>query len=279
MIKHAFLLPALATVLAAAQPVAMVVDLSGRAAWDRIEPVHITDAVMPARLLSLEPNARLVVVFLKTGTEQVFTGPAHISFKADGTVEGGKAASTRRLQALQGKLQLRPAALAQASVVMKEMTFESEFRPANWPRLSPSGPGLHDPSPEFTWAPISGAKFTFRITDDQQRPVLEITGTEARHKLLAPSPLRGGSTYQWHLLAVCPDGSRRTGSGHFRLLDEAERAALLAAKPDPEAGFSDRLLYASLLAQLDVKDEAKALWQTLARERPEDPNLRRLARD
>jgi len=279
MIKHAFLLPALATVLAAAQPVAMVVDLTGRATWDRLEPVHITDAVMPERLLTLEAEARLVVVFLKTGTEQVFTGPAHIRFKADGTVEGGKAASTRRLQALQGKLQLKPAALAQASVVMKEMVFESEFRPAGWPRLKPSGPGLQDPLPEFTWAPLSGAQFTFRITDDTQRPVLETTGTEARHKLAAPSPLRGGSTYQWHLLAECPDGSRRTESGHFRLLDEAERAALQTAKPGPEAGFGDRLLYASLLDQLGIKDEAKALWQALARERPEDPNLRRLAKD
>lgn len=279
MIKHAFLLPALVTALSAAQPVAMVVDLTGRAAWDRIEPVHITDAVMPERLLTLDPEARLVVVFLKTGTEQVFTGPAHIRFKADGTVEGGKAASTRRLQALQGKLQLKPAALAQASVVMKEMAFESEFRRDDWPGLKPNGPGLLDPSPEFTWAPLSGAKFTFRITDDKQRPVLNVTGTEARQKLPAPSPLRGGRTYQWHLLAECPDGSRRTESGHFRLLDEAERAGLRAAKPGPEAGFADRLLYASLLDQLGVKDEAKALWQALARERPEDPNLRGLARD
>ena len=279
MIKHAFLLPTLATALAAAQPVAMVVDLTGRATWDRIEPVHITDAVMPERQLSLEPEARLVVVFLKTGTEQVFTGPAHIRFKTDGTVEGGKAASTRQLQALQGKLQLKPAALAQASVVMKEMVFESEFRTSGWPRLKPSGPGLHDPSPEFTWAPLPGAKFTFRITDNKQRPVMETTGTEARHKLPAPSPLLGGSTYQWHLLAECPDGSRRTGSGHFRLLDEAERAGLLAAKPGPEAGFADRLLYASLLDQLGIKDEAKALWRALARERPEDPNLRCLSRD
>lgn len=279
MIKHAFLLPALVTALTAAQPVAMVVDLTGRATWDRIEPVHITDAVVPERLLTLEPEARLVIVFLKTGTEQVFTGPVHMRFKADGTVEGGKAASTRQLQALQGKLQLRPAALAQASVVMKEMAFESEFRASGWPRLKPSGPGLHDSSPEFTWAPLSGAKFTFRITDDTQRPVLETTGAEARHKLPAPSPLRGGSTYQWHLLAECADGSRRTGSGHFRLLDEAERAGLLAARPGPEAGFADRLLYASLLDQLGVKEEAKTLWQALSRERPEDPNLRRLSKD
>ncbi len=279
MIRHAFLLATFAATLAAAQPVAMVVDLAGKAAWDRITPAHITDAVMPERLLSLEPGARLVVVFLKTGTEQVFAGPAQIRFKPDGGVEGGQAASTRRLQALQGKLQLRPAALAQASVVMKEMVFEPGFRIDDWPRLKPSGPGLLDPSAEFTWAPLAGAKYTLRITDDQRRPVLEVTGIEARLKLPVPSPLRSGRTYGWSLVAECPDGSRRSETGHFRLLDETEREGLQAAKPGPEAGFADRLLYASLLDQLEVKDEAKALWQALARERPEDPNLRRLSRD
>ena len=282
MIRRAFLLSTLCTWLSAAQPVAMVVDLGGRVTWDRVAAVHITDAVEAERALTLEPGARMGIVFLKNGVEQAFTGPARITFKADATVEGGRAVSTRKLQALQGKLQLKPSPLAQASVVMKEMVFEEAIRApslSDWPRLTPKGPSLQDPSPEFTWSTLPGAKFTFLITDDQQHTVLEATVTEPRLKLPLPSRLRGGKSYHWLLRAELPDASQRHDSGSFRLLDEAERADLQAAKPGPEAGFSDRLLYASLLDQLGVKDEAKSCWRALALERPNDPNLRRLSAD
>ena len=282
MISIRLLVPALFAVVAAAQPVAMVVDLTGGASWELMTPVHITDEVAPGRLLILEKGARLVLIHLRTGTEQVFTGPARISLKADGSLEGGKAASTRKIQALQGAIQLKPSALAQTSVIMKELGApEGPLREAAppWPLLQPAGPCIQDPSQAFAWQALPQAKYTFRITDDQTHPVFEATGSEPRVKLPSPSPLAGKGVYLWFLRAELPDGSTRAASGSFRLLDEAARGVLRAAKPGEGASFADRLLYALLLDQLEVKDEARTLWQALARERPEEASLRRISRD
>jgi hypothetical protein len=50
-----------------------------------------------------------------------------------------------------------------------------------------------------------------------------------------------------------------------------------ALRPGPQAPFSDRLIYASLLEQSRFLSDSRKLWQQLADERPDLPELRSLA--
>jgi hypothetical protein len=51
------------------------------------------------------------------------------------------------------------------------------------------------------------------------------------------------------------------------------RARVDRARPRADASFGDRLLYALLLDELGVREEAGQLWTQLARERPADSDL------
>ena len=52
-----------------------------------------------------------------------------------------------------------------------------------------------------------------------------------------------------------------------------------AAKLKPAAGapVSERVAYAAWLGSQELNDEARAAWQQLSRERPDDPQLKALA--
>jgi len=49
-------------------------------------------------------------------------------------------------------------------------------------------------------------------------------------------------------------------------------------KPAPDASFSAWVLYAAQLQQAGASDDAQTIWQALARERPGDLNLKKLAK-
>jgi hypothetical protein len=51
------------------------------------------------------------------------------------------------------------------------------------------------------------------------------------------------------------------------------RARVDRARPRADASFGDRLLYALLLDELGMREEAERFWTQLARERPDDRDL------
>jgi hypothetical protein len=57
------------------------------------------------------------------------------------------------------------------------------------------------------------------------------------------------------------------------------RQQVASLKPATNASISDRVAYAAWLEQLELKDEARTVWRTLAAERPDDRRLEALARE
>ena len=55
------------------------------------------------------------------------------------------------------------------------------------------------------------------------------------------------------------------------------RARIEAARPAPSAPVSERVAFAAWLEQMELRDEARRYWQSLAAERPDSARLKALA--
>jgi len=73
-------------------------------------------------------------------------------------------------------------------------------------------------------------------------------------------------------------GKTIEGWTEFGIATSDLRARVERARPPANAAFGDRVLYALLLEELGVREEALRLWQALAAERPSDPDLAMRAR-
>ena len=168
-------------------------------------------------------------------------------------------------------MRLRPGALAQASVVMRTAP-----EPGG-PAMSP-GPCSFSATPVFRWRPGGAdATYHFRLQDPQGQVLFELTQPECAIQVPPHLALAEETAYTWVLDTRRPDGSETRASGQVKVLAKGVREALQAGRPALDAPFSERLVYAALLEQQELHEEARAYWQGLARERPDDPGLARLA--
>ena len=72
------------------------------------------------------------------------------------------------------------------------------------------------------------------------------------------------------------NGGTQSASTEFSLIDNATRTSLSQRKPRPNASFSDRLIYATMLDNAGATQEANIYWKELAKERPQDEALQQL---
>lgn len=273
MFFRALMLPVLSVVAFAQSPVAMVTDIVGKASLRPGQFLGLTASVPAQQTITLEAGSRLVVVHLRTGEEFAFTGPAKVRFNAEGRPEGAQPSAVKKVGALQGSIRLKPEAMVQASVVMREVDPALGGRSG----FTPQGPALLDPLPEFKWKSAGvDASYRLELIDSAGQSHLELTLDETSLKLPEHLALRDGARYTWRLHTTVK-GETHSESGTLRTLAKTEREQLQAARPKEGASFSERLIFAALLEQLKVSDEASRQWKILAAERPQDETLRALA--
>lgn len=260
--------------LAAQETMALVTDVSGRAYIYLGQFLGITAAIPAHQTLTLEPGCRLVMVHVKTGEEFTFQGPCKLRFNPEGRPEGAKPQSVKKPIALQGSIRLKPESLAQASLVLREVDTRASAVSTGF---TPRGPVLLDPLPDFRWH-SAGTNATYRLdlTGPDGSLLLDLSLDENHLKLPEHLALVDGLSYVWRLHTTI-NGEVQTESGKFKLLPKLQRDQLQAASPKEGASFSDRLVYAALLEQLEVRDEARALWKSLAKERPGEEALKALS--
>ncbi len=256
--------------LAQQAPLAMVTDLVGQATWEHGHPVRLLDEIAAEKPLFLGKGARLVLVRLTSGEELAFQGPGRFHFRADGTLQGARAIKRREHPVL-ANLRLKSSGMAQAAVVMRSTQKASLA-------FSPRGPVVLDPPVEFLWESLgTDASYQFKLFDSRGQLHLDQTQVQTSVSLSDRKPLLRNETYTWILEARLPDQAPRVFTGEFRVLDATRREQLEKARPKPEELFSERLVYAALLQDLQIRDEAAAAWKRLSQERPEDARLKTLA--
>jgi len=258
---------------AAAPAVAIVTDVLGKVTGQG--PVTILAEIAADARLQVEPGARLVALYLKSGDEYIFSGPSKIQFQVGGpNVLSGAKPQKRASPVGHGEnVTIRPVRVTQAAYVMRSGRTAARIK-----LLSLSGTRTLESPPEFRWQAIEpGMKYRFELTDDAGRSLYDSELESTSLKLPASVALKEGASYTWEVSARTPDNRRYVSAGDFTIATADLRAQAQALRPAPSAPVSDRVAYAAWLDQMELRDEARKYWRALSKERPEDGKLRALA--
>ena len=256
-----------------AQSVAMVTDVSGQVSG--AAPVTILSEIAADARVQLDAGSRLVALYLKSGDEYTFTGPAQVQFRADEPLVTGGARPQRKASPVSrgGNVRIKPVGVTQAAFVMRSGRPTARIK-----LLTLSGTRTLHTDPEFRWQEIEpGATYRFDLTDDTGKSLYDAEVAGASLKLPSSLRLRGGMSYTWEVSTRAPDGRRYVSAGDFSVATQDLRAQAQALRPAAGAPVSERVAYAAWLEQMELKDEARRYWRALSAERPEDARLKSLA--
>jgi len=176
------------------------------------------------------------------------------------------AAETTRLQTANGRVVL-------GGMVMRGLGMD------RLKLLEPIGKVL-GARPTFAWTlPPDATTVQFELRDEGSDKVLLSAAVQDSQLVLDDKlALQAGVNYVWTVALEVPGANSLVRSSYFSLSSPQERERMEALRPGPQAPFSDRLIFASLLEQGRFLSESRKLWQQLAEERPDLPELRTLAK-
>jgi hypothetical protein len=144
--------------------------------------------------------------------------------------------------------------------------------------MSPPGPWSLSATPEFRWQPAAGkASYHFKLQDPQGQVVFELTQDDCSVQVPEHLALADDTAYTWVLETLLADGSQTRRSGNLKVVPKPVREQLQGSRPGQDAPFSERLVYAAVLEQHELHDEARPYWKSLAKDRPDDPALAKIA--
>ena len=271
---------ALLSVAAHAAPVAMVSDLQGKGAL--VASGGRTPLAMLAELdansqVELDAGARMVALYLDGSGEYVLTGPALVAFRAR-EPQALKGAAPQKRSVLGGKagndVRLKPVGAVQGALVMRSAGPRGRIRLVN-----PSGTRTLEAAPEFRWQfEATNATYRFELLDDTGNVLYETDVQGTSVKLPATVKLAENVPYTWTVSTRMSDGRKYSSTSDFSIAPAAVRKQVDALRTQ-SASVSDRVAFAAWLEQLELRDEARKVWRTLAAERPDDRRLEALARE
>lgn len=251
----------------------MVTDLQGKAATQPVSgkplTLAITTEIAGEATVRLDAGAQLSVLYMNSGDEYQFSGPAKIRFgKAAPQVLSGAPAQKRAMARESKQVVVRLGSVTQAGLVMRNSgTGRIKL-------LSLAGTRTLETVPEFRWQPVSSADvYHFRLSNSMGQTLHEADLRDTSFRLPAAVRLERETTYAWEVSAQFEDGRRYTGVGDFRLASQELAAAVAAARPAADAPVAERVVYALWLEQQSLRDEAQRHWRALLAERPDDPGL------
>ncbi|MFZ4535476.1 hypothetical protein [Propionivibrio sp.] len=259
----------------AAEPVAMVTDLTGNA-WlresgkeKRLDLLSYLDAGASIRL---DGQAAITITLFSPAAEYVANGPARLELAAAEVRRTGggtlhrRSLDERRVNAAQRLFATQRERLTLAAYEMKAL-------PPGLQLLAPVHAESLTLRPVFKWsAPLQSTRYAVTLVDQSDGVLLaEATVSEPVWQLPANLLLQHQHRYSWEVRSSLPDGREVSAAAEFSIVDEARSVRILQQAPSANATFSERVLYAALLESegLSADDE----WRRLAAERPDEPLL------
>lgn len=262
---------------AADASVGLVLDLQGKAfakTGKGLEPLSILTYLDDGVEITLESGSKLTLSHYQQKNQQTFSGPARLVVKT-GEIKVSEGAPAQTITLGEAKSVLANKGLEtkrrQAALVMRGFGENSVMIPAN--RTS-----VKTATPEFSWLSAEGiSPVKLLIFDDEENEILVVDVVENHFKLSKNQSLQPGKKYSWAVLPEKQTAAAVIKKQQFRVLTDEQISLLESQRPSEGSSFADRILYAGLLEELWVKDEAKALWKLLAAERPHDVGLQKMA--
>ncbi|MGH8671630.1 MAG: hypothetical protein ACREUA_06300 [Burkholderiales bacterium] len=263
----------------AAQSVALVTDMEGSGILQSKHgkvPISILAELETDTDIVLAAHSRLVMVYLTAGSEFELRGPGRfvVSSANPLVLEGRLPVRRALLNPIYRDAKIRSSGLIQASLAMRSAAPRKPLE-----MIEPIGAKLLDAQPRFHWvAAERGVLYRFRLADGSGQTLLDTEVKIETLNLPANVALEEGQTYRWSVEAQFPDGRRLSNHGEVQMLEADHRQRIEQARPQPHAPLAQRVLFATLLEQFGLRDEARKYWSALAKERPHDQRLSILAR-
>lgn len=264
--------------LAYAERAAMITDLEGRAdvigTQQKLSILSDIDAGTPVQL---GDHVRLVAVYLNSGDEYTFIGPATIIFRSNRPeTQSGPPPRKRstKLGQIGAALRIKPEGVAQAATVMRSLGPTATLK-----LRTLSGTKTLEARPEFRWTPLrAGLDYEFELWEQGGKTLIDTKVRGESFHFPENVALMEGKQYVWKVSARLEDHVKYSSMSDFSLAPRELRAQVDALRPPVDAPLSERVTFAAWLDQMELHDEARRYWVGAARERPADQRLKALAR-
>ncbi|GJJ00725.1 hypothetical protein RugamoR64_12630 [Duganella rhizosphaerae] len=133
--------------------------------------------------------------------------------------------------------------------------------------------------PQFRWEANEATSYTFTLERADGAVVAQFKTDASAWEPPPAAPLAYGQSYRWSVAYTSAvDGEARQATAQFQVASEAEHASLVALRPGAGAPIDEWVLYASLLQNRQMLDDARAVWQEIAARRPDLSKAGSLAR-
>lgn len=261
----------------AAEPIAMVTDLSGDA-WmqkgQKQERLSILSYIEQGGIVRLDAKSSILITTFSPAAEYSISGPAKLELVGGEvrvlnggklvklTLDEQKASAGRQFSAVQRER------LAMAALRMRG----SGAGGFGLNQISPVSVEILNVRPVFNWsAPREAKRFIVKLVDETEgKTVKEVTVNEPSWKMPSDLSLQYQHQYSWQVRAMLASGQEMTTMAEFSTVNEAQSRRIMQNKPSANAPFSDRVLYAVLLESEGLDLDAADEWKLLAAERPNE---------
>ena len=255
--------------------VAMVSDITGQDAITvsgQSETAEILDELLSGKELSLADGSSLTLFFFASSEEYTYEGPAQILIEEQQPkLLSGSEANTRNLD--MAKL-VGIASEDEGGIdlgVLKLRAFEKPVLEL----LGPVDTMVVAKYPRFSWSPVEGASsYEFILSNELGKRIADISVRDTWVVLPEDATLVAGAEYTWEIITQTTDQTEYRAHAYFNVAEEYLRVEVDSSRPADDASFSEKVVYARLLEKLDLKHDAKALWQELATLKPSSALLK-----
>ena len=263
---------ALALGAQAADPVAFVADLKGSATIEGDGKLGFLAELAPGTRLLLGTGSVVAVTYASTGAEYTISGPGEFLVTArEVRAEKGTAPKLRPVSKLDDPgIVARVSRTATASIRMRGMIPDAAS--GKTALEYPVDTRVATLQPQMRWRDDAQAGgFTVSVVDASGKEIWK--GSTKPASARPAVKLSPAMAYTWTVMT--PKG--KVGEARFETLS-AEAVAKAEKSRAAAKTFSDRVMHAFLLQDLGATQDARDTWASLARERPDIPELAVLAR-
>lgn len=255
--------------------VGMVLDVQGSGELvraGRASKLQLLSYVKPGAQLKLEAGSKASVSHYGAKLIYQLVGPVLAEVGEDAVkVLNGAPASTKSLAEKVVAAAVHPN-MGAAAFKMRSLGQEIAMQ-------SPTNRSVQlGARPRFQWNAPEPASFQLTLIEAPERVVARATVEGSIWELPAGTKLVAGKDYRWTVTYTPSDGQLRSAAAEFTVANQADADAIQALKPGPNAAVDEWVLYAAILRDRQMLDEARQVWREIASQRPDLTTAHTMAR-
>lgn len=264
----------------AADGVAFLTDVKGEVKVDGAPRPALMSELAKGQKIVLGKDATVAVMFIQSGEEVVLKGPGEFEVDKAGKAisksgQSGQMAARKTDWKITSQALVKVSQTSSASIRMRSINPATGITDTKvGALLYPVRGSIATLQPVLSWQSTGASAYdvALALASEPDKPIAAGKANSASHKF--STRLKPDTEYVWTVNA----GGTELGRGKFRTLGTDTIADVEKRKPADKAAFSDRLLYAIMLNDLGMTQDAQAHWAKLSAERADLPELAALGK-